>query len=404
MTKSLVLFTIASLLCSGLRAQVWQIETEPVENTQKTTDTTTPAAPKKQVTTSTTSTPADINKPFVINGRLEGATDGQRVYLTRMEGQQMIKEDSAEVYSEAFTIKGNTSDVPLLRFILANSGSHTARTDFLLEPGTISVTLNLKTSRASIDGTSNNHVYGIFKDSLTRINDNILAQHRLLRNNTLSPIERTRIHPRIDSLQQVHYDYAASYAADNAPNNVGLLLTTQYYRKWTSAQLSSVLELLEPTFGNTPAYETISKHAAQLRLTSPGSRFIEPADTLQTIEGSPTKLSDYIGQTDYTLLVFWDTGNQPSISQLIALKSVYHKYKDTRLEIVAFCLDGDTARWEPVRTRYNLTWPDITGNALTATNNYTIQAIPLNILINREGIIEERNIAPNDLRRKLDNN
>ena len=56
------------------------------------------------------------NKGYVVTGTVEGAADGDTVYLETVEGRQFVKLDSAVIKDGTFTFKG-TQDTAVNRYI-----------------------------------------------------------------------------------------------------------------------------------------------------------------------------------------------------------------------------------------------------------------------------------------------
>ena len=56
------------------------------------------------------------NNGYTVTGTVEGAADGDTVYLETVEGRQFVKLDSAVIKGETFTFKG-TQDTAVNRYI-----------------------------------------------------------------------------------------------------------------------------------------------------------------------------------------------------------------------------------------------------------------------------------------------
>ncbi len=80
------------------------------------------------------------NKGYEITGTVEGANDGDTVYLQKIEGRQLIKLDSSVISKGAFTFKGKQDSVTN-RYITYNpAGKEGLLMDFFLENGKIKTT------------------------------------------------------------------------------------------------------------------------------------------------------------------------------------------------------------------------------------------------------------------------
>lgn len=72
------------------------------------------------------------NKGYTVTGTVEGAADGDTVYLQSVQGRQLVKLDSAIITNGAFTFKG-TQDTAANRYITYKSAAKEDRLmmDFL---------------------------------------------------------------------------------------------------------------------------------------------------------------------------------------------------------------------------------------------------------------------------------
>jgi hypothetical protein len=94
------------------------------------------------------------NNGYTVTGTVEGAADGDTVYLETVEGRQFVKLDSAVIKDGTFTFKG-TQDTAVNRYISYKAeGKDGAAIDFFLENGKIKI--NLSQENNSATGTANN--------------------------------------------------------------------------------------------------------------------------------------------------------------------------------------------------------------------------------------------------------
>ena len=98
------------------------------------------------------------NKGYTVTGTVEGAADGDTVYLQTAEGRQLVKLDSAVITNGTFTFKG-TQDSAVNRYITCQpSGKESVLMDFFLENGAINIKLT-SGEGDSATGTANNDIY-----------------------------------------------------------------------------------------------------------------------------------------------------------------------------------------------------------------------------------------------------
>ena len=66
------------------------------------------------------------NNGYTVTGTVEGAADGDTVYLETVEGRQFVKLDSAVIKGGTFTFKG-TQDTAVNRYISYKAEGKTAQ-------------------------------------------------------------------------------------------------------------------------------------------------------------------------------------------------------------------------------------------------------------------------------------
>lgn len=89
------------------------------------------------------------NNGYTVTGTVEGAADGDTVYLETVEGRQFVKLDSAVIKDGTFTFKG-TQDTAVNRYISYKAeGKDGAAIDFFLENGKIKINLSQENNSAT---------------------------------------------------------------------------------------------------------------------------------------------------------------------------------------------------------------------------------------------------------------
>lgn len=91
------------------------------------------------------------NKPgYVITGTVEGAADGDTVFLQEVVGRQLSKLDTAIIKNGTFTFEG-VQDSAVNRYVTSGTGNEAMLMDFFLENGKINIAL---TNNDSATGTA----------------------------------------------------------------------------------------------------------------------------------------------------------------------------------------------------------------------------------------------------------
>jgi len=107
------------------------------------------------------------------------------------------------------------------------------------------------------------------------------------------------------------------------------------------------------------------------------------------LDGSSLALEDYKGKV--VLLDFWATWCGPCIVELPNVIALYEEFHPKGLELIGISLDGDRAKVEAfIKENPGMAWPQIfDGNAWEAevAELYGVEAIPLTVLIGKDGAI-----------------
>ena len=128
------------------------------------------------------------NNGYTVTGTVEGAADGDTVYLETVEGRQFVKLDSAVIKDGTFTFKG-TQDTAVNRYISYKAeGKDGAAIDFFLENGKIKI--NLSQENNSATGTANNDAYQEIRAQINGLNKQMMSIYESMSDTTLTDEQR----------------------------------------------------------------------------------------------------------------------------------------------------------------------------------------------------------------------
>ena len=120
-------------------------------------------------------------------------------------------------------------------------------------------------------------------------------------------------------------------------------------------------------------------------------------------DGKVHKLSDFKGR--YVLLEFWASWCGPCRKDNPHLLKTYQAFKDKGFEIYGFSLDNNKNNWIEAIHKDGLTWTnviDLEGDFIKEEESYRKESgIPMNFLINPEGVVIAKNIKGEKLIEKL---
>lgn len=116
----------------------------------------------------------------------------------------------------------------------------------------------------------------------------------------------------------------------------------------------------------------------------------------------PVSLDEFKGS--YVLLDFWASWCRPCRAENPTMKEAYHKYKKHNFQILGISLDVDRSKWLKAIKEDKLPWKqisDLNGGENKVAKLYGVGSIPMNFLLDPNGIIIAKNLRGKDLEKFL---
>lgn len=179
------------------------------------------------------------NNGYTVTGTVEGAADGDTVYLETVEGRQFVKLDSAVIKDGTFTFKG-TQDTAVNRYISYKAeGKDGAAIDFFLENGKIKI--NLSQENNSATGTANNDAYQEIRAQINGLNKQMMSIYESMSDTTLTDEQREAKGKEMENLENSMISAIKAGINKNITNPVGVLLLKQNYYYMDVADLDPLI-------------------------------------------------------------------------------------------------------------------------------------------------------------------
>ena len=368
--------------------------------------------------TASTASLAAAAADYIIVGDLGDAVDQGEVVLTRSSAVLGSSTEIARapIAEGRFRLAGEMSDDDMGRVMLSAKdveGNSKGSVQFILEPGEIRVGHAGRVAGLTAEGGPyNQRVVAVWRDTeeYRQVLDDYakvmaakadledgperetLTEEAIRLYNELNRIRR-------DALREIAMSDDDPFASLFAIEMGGLSRTAALSRL---DQLQAVARL--------PATVT----ALRAR-TETGIRMSETAKTVQVgatvkgfsatgLDGEAYRLEDLLADNQAVLIEFWASWCGPCRAEVPNLRTAVEQYDERGFGIFAFSLDDNREDWEIASAEDEISWintGDLKAYDSPVPAQFGVLALPMNVLIDGEGVILARNIRGEGLLAKL---
>lgn len=362
------------------------------------------------------------------NVSIEGSVaegEGQTITLERLDGNRTSLLDSTTIgKGDRFTIGTNIEEAEL--FVLRYSNGEIV--NLLISPGE-NISLSTKAESFGkgydVEGSEESENIRILVERLDKtrfkidslgnlaasVNDPESPHMKVIRNayaQTIVNQKRFTIRYLVGHMTSLSSVYALYQKYDEENMVMGLQSDLQYFKV-----IADSLELAHPNSSLTKSLRAdISRREAEFSRDNQLNTLMEMAGepsglldlSIPDRDGKELSISDFKGKA--VMVVFWASGNQASINQLLQLKSTYKLYHEKGFEIYAISLDNNKLQWMEAIDYNEFNWTNVSELSYPesrADKNYNVSSLPAGFLINREGDIVAKDLFGRTLETWLDN-
>ncbi|MDO9154501.1 MAG: TlpA disulfide reductase family protein [Paludibacter sp.] len=333
--------------------------------------------------------------------KIEGITvnqdlNGQTVFIKERINRVWNSIDSVNIEHGKFSFQGTCDSSRVVYMFCTLPSGENIRKPFVLESGKISVKLDGK--EFTFSGTKQNDLLQTYQNGKNDFFKRVEANYFAIKDITQTDEQKAAYDFKIQELNNEEVAYDLKYVQENVNTIVGThIFVTTFYGMSIDQKDSIIVKMNDNTKKIARIQEIINNIAIEKK-TAKGSYFTDIK--LPGLKGDSLSLSALIGKTDYVLIDFWASWCGPCIQSLPELKKLYNSNKGKKLEILGVSLDNDGELWRTTVSKKELNWKhvsDLQGWKSSGAKLYAVSSIPATVLINKDGIIEGRNLTINQI-------
>jgi len=197
---------------------------------------------------------------------------------------------------------------------------------------------------------------------------------------------------------------AAEFIHLHTSSLVSVYLLDRYFIQEKNPDITKIKELAATMSGNlkdSPYMQLVNKLINSEETLKEGKQ--APNFYLANIKKEYVNLTNF--KDKYLLINFWASWSNPSREENARINTIYKRFNKNHFAILGISLDADKIKWKEAIKKDSLSGEqvcDFNGWGSTVIQQYGIESLPANVLIDPRGIIVARNLKEKDLLRKLE--
>jgi thiol-disulfide isomerase/thioredoxin len=346
--------------------------------------------------------PGAGQKGFIIEGTIKGISEGTVILekAAKYLGYTFTRVDSTNITDGAFVFKGKV-DAPEMYYIKIKG--ERSRLKVFLENSRITVAADSGQLEDAVVSGSTVH------DNLVKFNRKLsfYEKNRKQLKKQLKDAEQKKSHQqvaelqaKVDSALQKQKEFMEDYIKKNSDSMVAAYVTLRYLSiNMDLDELSPIVKRFSPEITASDYGKRLLDRVRILSRVAVGKP--APDFTANTPAGEPIKLSSLKGK--YVLIDFWASWCGPCRKENPKMKEFYNSLKNQKFEIIGVGLDFSRDDWLKAIKEDKLPWinvSEITGFD-GIPSQYGIRSIPYTILLDKEGIIIDKDLRGEELIKRI---
>lgn len=335
---------------------------------------------------------------YAIIGKVTGQDSGT-VYIRHRKNGTI---DSAKLDHGYFKFSGKADTAEYCLLSLTNNKG---AIDFFLENGKISILIKRDSIASSlISGTKTQDEFFYFENSYAKtVYDrnaalDVTYKKAVDRQDKKAIDSMEKIYDTLDTeYKQLITEYVKSHPASTVS---AFLIYSNFNYNPRVSQLDSLYHMLDTTARAGYYGKLIVATLATERLTGIGNA----APVFESSDVNGKKISIASAKGNYVLLDFWASWCGPCRRENPNVVKAFHKFHGKGFDIFGVSLDVDKSKWIAAIKKDGLDWTqvsDLKGWKADVVSLYGIKGIPMNYLLDKNGVIVAKGLRGDELDSKL---
>ena len=330
---------------------------------------------------------------YTIKGTAGAQAEGNTIYL--VDQNSMAFADSCVVKEGQFKFEGTAQDQLLFEVKYGQRSRH--KVYVIVEPGSnVEVDIASQPAKVTDNGGLTDKMIAVETAVATAGN----AVNAKIREMQAAGKSRDEIYAALNADIEAIYAIYQKAIDDNADNMVGAyvmgMVINQFYDSLEKLdEAMSKVKYADKVFRIRYEREGYLKAAA----TQAGKMFVDFSGL--SVDGSVSKLSDYVGKGKYVLVDFWASWCGPCKGEIPNLIELQNRFGGDKFMVLGVNVWDEEEKFKAAIPAEGITYPQIyipRDNKDNATEMYGIKGIPQIILFAPDGTIVQRDLRGSEMK------